>query len=149
MTFVTLANGRRAAYTPPLFPARHRAGYPQAKFFLFYFPTQANFLFFLHHPTNFFYFSTPQSLPYPFLYRFCPFFSLLSRFLRLCVYFIVRGFFVALWAKKMLSYGHKKRADGIVCPVCPFCHFLCRNDVLFFCGSIALTFPFIFGVMRS
>ena len=48
---------------------------------------------------------------------------------------------------------HKKRADGMLRVLSALsinsCHFLCRNDVLFFCGSIALTFPFIIGVMRS
>ena len=147
MTFVTLANGRRAAYTPSPFPARAHDRLPSSKFFLFFstHPTP-DFLFF---PPIFFYFPLPQSHLYPFLCRFCPFFLLLTCFLCLCVYFIVRVFFVALRAKK----DTKKRAGRMLCVLSALsvnsCHFLCRNDVLFFCGSIALTFPFIIGVMRS
>ena len=146
MTFVTLTNGRRAAYTPSPFPVRAHDRLPSSKFFLFFLPTPPLIFYFSH---QFFYFPLPQSHLYPFLCRFCPFFTLLTGFLCLCVYFIVRVFFVALWAKK----DTKKRAGRMLCVLSALsvnsCHFLCRNDVLFFCGSIALTFPFIFGIMLS
>ena len=102
VTFVTLANERRAAYTPSPFPGTAQGGLPPSKFFfILFFHPQANFLFFPHHPTLiFFIFFHPQSPLYSFLCCFCPFFSLLTGFLCLCVYFIVRGFFVALRAKK-------------------------------------------------
>lgn len=139
VTFVTLANGRRAAYTPSPFPGTAHGRLPPSKFFIFSTP-----------PHQFFYFFHPQSLLYPFLCRFCPFFLPLTGFLCFCVYFIVCVFFVALWAKKI---GHKKRAGRMLCVLSALsvvsCYFLCRNDVLFFCGSIVLMLPFVIGVMRS
>lgn len=148
MTFVTLANERRAAY-PPLPFFRHGTGWvtPKQNFFYFIFPPPSKFFIFSTLPHSYFFlFFHPKSLPYLFLYRFCPFFSLLTGFLCLCVYFIVRMFFVALRAK---NRAQKKGRQDVVCPVCPFGYLLCRNDVLFFCGSIALTFPFVFGVVLS
>ena len=65
--------------------------------------------------------------------------------LSLCVFYRPCAFHGSVGKKKTQKKGRR----DVACPVCPFDYFLCRNDVLFFCGSIALTFPFIFGIIRS
>ena len=85
MTFVTLANGQRAAYTPPLFQPGHTIGYPQANFFYFFLPTPPLIFYFSH---QFFLFS---STSIPFISVFMPFLPILFASdgfsLLLCVFY--------------------------------------------------------------
>lgn len=51
--FVTLTNGRRAAYTPSPFPGTAHSRLPPSKFFIFSTPPPSKFFLFFHHPNPF------------------------------------------------------------------------------------------------
>ena len=147
MTFITLTNRGWGAYTPSPFPVRAHDRLPSSKFFLFFLPTPPLIFYFSH---QFFLFS---STSIPFISVFMPFLPILFASdgfsLLLCVFYRPCAFRSSEGKKKT----QKKRAGRMLCVLSALsvnsCHFLCRNDVLFFCGSIALTFPFIFGIIRS
>lgn len=138
--------GKRAAggiYPSPFTGTAHDR-LPPSKIFYFFHPT-SDFLFF---PPIFLFFSTPIHS----LSVFMPFLPILFTSdgfsLLLCVFYRLWVFRGSEGKKR-----HKKRAGRMLCVLSALsvnsCHFLCRNDVLFFCGSIALTFPFVFGIMLS